>query len=50
MLHEQGLVGRRRDGLFTRYRITDPTLQELCRVVCTSLAERHAAVRAHLAS
>jgi DNA-binding transcriptional ArsR family regulator len=50
LLLEQGLVARRRDGLFTRYRIADPTLERLCRVVCGSLAERHAAVRTHLAS
>lgn len=50
LLLEQGLVARRRDGLFTRYRIADPTLERLCRLVCGSLAERHEAVRAHLAS
>lgn len=47
---EQGLVSRRRDGLFTRYRIADPTLERLCRLVCGSLAERHETVRSHLAS
>ena len=50
LLLEQGLVGRRRDGLFTRYRIADPTLERLCRLVCGSLAERHESVRSHLAS
>ncbi|HSE03135.1 MAG TPA: metalloregulator ArsR/SmtB family transcription factor [Methylomirabilota bacterium] len=50
LLLEQGLVARRRDGLFTRYRIADSTLERLCRVVCSSLAERHEAVRSHLAS
>jgi DNA-binding transcriptional ArsR family regulator len=50
LLLEQGLVARRRDGLFTRYRITDPTLKSLCQLVCGSLATRHEAVRAHLAS
>jgi DNA-binding transcriptional ArsR family regulator len=49
-LIEQGLVGRRRDGLFTRYRLADPTIESLCRLVCASLAERHEALRAHLAS
>jgi DNA-binding transcriptional ArsR family regulator len=47
-LIEQGVVARRRDGLFTRYRIADPTLEPLCRLVCGSLAERHEALRAHL--
>lgn len=50
LLLEQGLVARRRDGLFTRYRIADPTLERLCRLVCGSLAERHETVRSHLAS
>lgn len=50
LLLEQGLVARRRDGLFTRYRIADPTLERLCHLVCGSLAERHETVRAHLAS
>jgi ArsR family transcriptional regulator len=46
LLLEQGLVARRRDGLCTRYRIADATLERLCRLVCDSLAERHGAVRA----
>jgi DNA-binding transcriptional ArsR family regulator len=50
LLFEQGLVARQRHGLFTRYRIADSTLEPLCRLVCGSLAERHAAVRRHLAS
>jgi DNA-binding transcriptional ArsR family regulator len=50
LLFEQGLVARRRDGLFTRYRIADPTLEQLCRLVCGSLAERHEVMRTHLAS
>jgi ArsR family transcriptional regulator len=49
LLFEQGLVARRRDGLFTRYRIADPTLEQLCRLVCGSLADRHAVMRTHLA-
>jgi DNA-binding transcriptional ArsR family regulator len=50
LLIEQGLVTRRREGLFTRYRLADPTLERLCRLVCGSLAERHQAVRAFLSS
>ena len=48
LLLERGLVARRRDGLFTRYRVADATLERLCALVCGSLAERHAALRAHL--
>jgi ArsR family transcriptional regulator len=50
LLLEHGLVARRRDGVFTRYRLADATIVELCHVVCGSLAARHAAVRARLAS
>jgi DNA-binding transcriptional ArsR family regulator len=50
LLFEQGVVARRRDGLFTRYRIADATLEPLCRLVCGSLAERHQVMRTHLAS
>ena len=49
LLLEQGLVARRRDGLFTRYRIVDASLERLCRLVCDALAERHEAVRGHFA-
>lgn len=48
LLLERGLVARRRDGLFTRYRIADPGLERLCSLVCDSLAERQEAVREHL--
>jgi DNA-binding transcriptional ArsR family regulator len=50
LLFEQGLVARRRDGLFMRYRIADATLEPLCRLVCGSLTERHEVMRTHLAS
>jgi ArsR family transcriptional regulator len=48
LLLERGLVARRRDGSFTPYRVADATLEDLCRLVCDSLAERHDAVRASL--
>jgi DNA-binding transcriptional ArsR family regulator len=48
LLLERGLVARRRDGLFTRYRVADTSLLDLCRLVCDSLAARHATVRASL--
>ena len=44
-----GLVARRRDGVHVYYRIADASLEQLCRLVCGSLAERHASVRASLA-
>ena len=48
LLLEQGLVARRRAGIFTYYRIADPTLEKLCGLVCGSLAERHETRRAIL--
>jgi hypothetical protein len=32
LLLERGLMARRRDGLFTRYRIAGATLEALCRL------------------
>lgn len=40
MLADQGLVARRKDGLFARYRIDDPSVRALCDLVCGSLARR----------
>ena len=48
LLLEQGLVARRRAGIFTYYRVADPTLEKLCGLVCGSLAERHETRRAIL--
>lgn len=48
LLLEQGLVARRRDGLYTYYRIADASLERLCHLVCGSLAERHEALGARL--
>jgi DNA-binding transcriptional ArsR family regulator len=48
LLLERGLVARQREGLFVRYRIADATLEQLCRLVCGSLAEHHDSVRAAL--
>lgn len=40
ILAAEGLVARRKDGLNAWYRIADPSVMELCRVVCGSLARR----------
>ena len=47
---ERGLSARRREDLFVYYRIVDLTFQQICRLVSTSLAQRHDAVRAGLTS
>ena len=48
LLADQGLVARRKDGLFVRYSIEDPSVKELCEVVCGSLARRYEVVREQL--
>lgn len=48
VLAEQGIVARRKDGLFVRYRLADESVRELCEVVCGSLAERFDAARRSL--
>lgn len=40
LLLDAGLVGRRKQGLHSYYRITDPTVYELCDLVCGSITER----------
>jgi len=40
MLQQAGLVTRRKDGLRVFYRIADPTVFDLCQVVCESLHDR----------
>lgn len=39
MLHEAGLVSRRRDGTSIYYGIADPMIFKLCDLVCRSTAE-----------
>jgi ArsR family transcriptional regulator len=42
MLRAHGTVARRREGTKVFYRIVDPSLDELCDQVCTSLREHWA--------
>jgi DNA-binding transcriptional ArsR family regulator len=39
MLHRNGLVARRKEGLHVHYRIADPGIFELCELVCGSLEQ-----------
>lgn len=39
-LFDAGLVGRRREGNFIFYSITDPVVFKLCDIVCRSASER----------
>lgn len=40
ILHQAGMVERRKDGNQTLYRISDPSVFELCEVVCTGMRKR----------
>ena len=37
ILHEAGVVSRRKEGLAVHYKVTDETIFELCDVVCSRL-------------
>ena len=39
-LHDAGLVARRREGVGVYYRIGDPVIFELCKIVCDSTERR----------
>jgi DNA-binding transcriptional ArsR family regulator len=40
LLHDSGLVGRRREGTSVLYSICDPMVSKLCDLVCRSEAEK----------
>ncbi len=40
VLHQAGIVARRKDGNFVRYSIGDETMFTMCEVVCEGLRER----------
>jgi DNA-binding transcriptional ArsR family regulator len=40
VLHAEGLVSRRRDGLFVFYEISDRSVMELCDLVCGAVETR----------
>jgi DNA-binding transcriptional ArsR family regulator len=40
LMHQAGVVSRRRDGNTVYYRVTDPEFVEICRTVCVRIAGR----------
>jgi DNA-binding transcriptional ArsR family regulator len=42
VLHREGFVTRRRDGLHVHYRVSDPRVFALCDIVCGDLGRRAA--------
>jgi DNA-binding transcriptional ArsR family regulator len=43
-LEREGLVAKRREGTTIHYRIADPSLRELCDLVCSGLRRRYSAL------
>lgn len=43
-LEREGIVAKRRAGTTILYRISDPTIAELCDLVCTGLRQRFASL------
>ena len=39
MLAEAGLVGRRKEGLQVFYRLDDPLVEKLCKLVCETIVQ-----------
>lgn len=40
LMHKSGVVSRRRDGSNVYYKVLDPEFAEICRNVCTRIADR----------
>ncbi|MBS2003424.1 MAG: metalloregulator ArsR/SmtB family transcription factor [Candidatus Obscuribacterales bacterium] len=49
LLADQGILNRRKQGLFVYYSVADMTIFQLCDLVCGSLSERFAKVQQHFA-
>jgi len=45
-LERAGIVAKRRDGTTIHYRIADPSVQQLCDIVCSGLRQRFAELAA----
>lgn len=43
LLAAEGMVSRRKDGLFVYYKIADPTLAAICLLVCSKLQQEERA-------
>lgn len=45
LLADQGILAKRKEGLYSLYRVVDYTVYDLCNVVCKSISERYARVQ-----
>jgi len=46
-LEREGIVAKRRQGTTILYRIADPSVEQLCEIVCAGLRRRFAELAAH---
>lgn len=49
VLHQAGIVGREKDGIYVRYSIADPSVFDLCEQVCGGLQRQLDALDSALA-
>jgi ArsR family transcriptional regulator len=47
ILADQGILNRRKQGLFVYYSVADTSIYQLCDLVCGALSERFARVQQH---
>lgn len=47
ILADQGILNRRKQGLFVYYSVADTSVYQLCDLVCGALSERFAKVQQH---
>lgn len=50
LLADQGILNRRKQGLYVYYSVADTTIYQLCDLVCGSLSKRFSKVQQHFAS
>lgn len=50
ILADQGILNRRKEGLYVFYSVADTTIYQLCDLVCSSLSKRFAEVQRHFPS
>lgn len=50
LLAEQGILNRRKEGLFVYYSVADLTIYQLCDLVCGALSQRFSRVQQHFSA
>lgn len=50
LLADQGILARRKQGLFVYYSVSDPSIFQMCNLVCGALSQRFTKVQQHFES